>query len=329
LGASFFFSRGGRDVGHAGKFMTSLACQLASSIRPLRHYICDAIRENNDIASRSLREQWDQLILRPLSKLDGMGCKTLYILVIDALDECDDENDIRIIVYLLAEARSLENVRLRTFLTSRPEIPIRHKFSQIAIKVHRDFVLHSISPPIVDRDINIFFEYNLEAIRQEYSLKDSWPGKEVIKRLVEAACGLFIWAATACRFISEGEVFAEDRLEEILKGTSSEGTPEQHLYQIYLTVLQSSVSKKLRETEIARLYARQRKVLGSIVILLSPLSVASLAKLINISGTRITSMLEKLHAILEIPKDATSFSVYTILHFATSYSTNIGTRISG
>ena len=29
LGASFFFSRGGGDVGHAGKFVTSIALQLA------------------------------------------------------------------------------------------------------------------------------------------------------------------------------------------------------------------------------------------------------------------------------------------------------------
>jgi hypothetical protein len=29
LAASFFFSRGGGDVGHAGKFVTSIAVQLA------------------------------------------------------------------------------------------------------------------------------------------------------------------------------------------------------------------------------------------------------------------------------------------------------------
>src|SRR5579862_2828960 len=35
LGASFFFSRGGGDVGHAGKFVTSIAWQLASSVSSL------------------------------------------------------------------------------------------------------------------------------------------------------------------------------------------------------------------------------------------------------------------------------------------------------
>ncbi|KAH9203039.1 hypothetical protein DL95DRAFT_399713, partial [Leptodontidium sp. 2 PMI_412] len=46
-----------------------------------------------------------------------------YLLVIDALDECEDGKDVGIILQLLAEARSLQ---LRVFLTSRPEILMRY-----------------------------------------------------------------------------------------------------------------------------------------------------------------------------------------------------------
>jgi hypothetical protein len=98
LGASFFFSRGGGDVRHAGKFVTSIAVQLASSVSTLYRFICDAITEHSNIASKSLYDQWQQLVLGPLSKLDGNGCWTSYILVVDALDECDDEKNIRIIL---------------------------------------------------------------------------------------------------------------------------------------------------------------------------------------------------------------------------------------
>jgi hypothetical protein len=92
----------------------------------LRRYICDAVTERSDIASQSLRDQWHQFVLRPLSKLDGSNCHSLYVLVVDALDECDDNNNIRIILQLLAEARSLHRVQLQVFLTSRPDIPIRY-----------------------------------------------------------------------------------------------------------------------------------------------------------------------------------------------------------
>jgi hypothetical protein len=134
LGASFFFSRGGGDVSHAGKFCTSIAVQLANSIPSLQRHICHAVAGRNDIASLSLSDQWHQLVLTPLSNLEKSH--QLYVLVIDALDECEDDKNVRIILGLLAEARSLKKVRLRVFLTSRPEIPIRHGIYHIPQAEH-------------------------------------------------------------------------------------------------------------------------------------------------------------------------------------------------
>src|SRR6266480_687438 len=91
LGASFFFSRGGGDVSYAGKFFTSIAFQLAKKSLPLRRHICEALQEHSDIASQSLQDQWRQLVLYPLSKCDNSSCPSSYIIVIDALDECSDD----------------------------------------------------------------------------------------------------------------------------------------------------------------------------------------------------------------------------------------------
>jgi hypothetical protein len=303
LGASLFFSRGGGDVGHAGKFFTSIAVQLAYNAPSLRRYISEAAEEQIDIANHSLRDQWRQLVIRPLLRLDKRLSPSSYLLIVDALDECDNEDHIRTILQLLAEARSLTTVRLRVFLTSRPEVPIRHGICAIPQAEHQDVVLHNIQPTIVNHDISLFLEYHLGMIGQEWTLGPKWPGEEVLRQLVVHASGLFIWAATACRFINEGEEFAEDRLDEILEGTGFEGTPEQHLDQIYITVLQSSIPTTFRPPEKVRLYARQRRILGSIAILFSPLPAASLAKVISISVTQVTQMLERLQAILDVPKD--------------------------
>ena len=43
LGASFFFSRGGGDVGHASKFFTSFAVQLARNVPQIQGFISDAV----------------------------------------------------------------------------------------------------------------------------------------------------------------------------------------------------------------------------------------------------------------------------------------------
>ncbi|ORY18351.1 hypothetical protein BCR34DRAFT_660327 [Clohesyomyces aquaticus] len=156
LAASFFFSRGGGDVSHAGKFVTSIAVQLADNVLALREHVCAAVAERGDVASQSLRDQWQHLVLCPLSNLHELDP---YVVVVDALDECDNDNDVVVIVRLLAETQSLERVRLRVFLTSRPEVPIRRGFGQVTDAEHRDFVLHDILLLIVDQDISTFFEH--------------------------------------------------------------------------------------------------------------------------------------------------------------------------
>ena len=306
LGASFFFSRGGGDVGDASKFFTSIAVQLANNIQPLRRYICEAILERGDIATQSLRDQWRQLILGPLLKLDSNPRPMLYILAVDALDECDDQKHIQIILQLLAEARLLKRVRLRVFLTSRPETPIRYGFHQIPETEHQDFVLQNISPDIVDHDISLFLEHNLRLIRQQRSLDAGWPGEHVVKCLVQNASGLFIWAATACRFIHEGKQFAAKRLATILKGSNTSATtPEMHLDQIYTTVLKNSISPGYLDEEKEELYSMLRHLLGSIVVLLSPLSAYSLSSLLHVQKQDFDQTFEDLHAILDIPEDQT------------------------
>jgi hypothetical protein len=306
LWASFFFSRGGADVGHAGKFVTSIAVQLANNIPALKRNVCDAITERGDITSQSLRDQWRHLVLGPLSKLDGEDCQVSYILVVDALDECEDEDNIRIILQLLAEARSLETVRLRVFLTSRPEIPIRHGFYQIPDDKRHNFVLHNISPSIVNHDIGIFLRYNLKFIAGERSLDAGWPGEHIVKLLVYNASGLFIWAATACRFIREGKRLAAKRLDTILEGSSTAiNAPEKHLNEIYLAVLRHSISPNYTAEEAEEVRCILKNLLGSIVTLLFPLSTQSLSKLLNISQEEVDQTLDDLHAILDIPNEPT------------------------
>jgi hypothetical protein len=78
-----------------------------------------------------------------------------------------------------------------------------------------------------------------------------WPGKVVLGQLVLHACGLFIWAATACRFIRKGKRFARKRLDTILKGSSNTITAlDKHLNEIYLTVLKHSISSEYSDEEI-------------------------------------------------------------------------------
>jgi len=106
LGASFFFSRGNGDLAHASKFFPTLAYQLANGVLPsvaasVRNALCDF----PDIHQQSLRDQWKHLIFEPLSRLNDGSSYQLQslMLVIDALDECEGEADVQLILQLLSQ----------------------------------------------------------------------------------------------------------------------------------------------------------------------------------------------------------------------------------
>jgi hypothetical protein len=150
---------------------------------------------------------------------------------------------------------------------------------------HKDFILHNISRSIVDHDIFVFLEHTLKFIAQERSLPLEWPGEEAVSCMAQTASGLFIWAATACRFIHEGQRFAAKRLDMILRGSSGSTViaPEKHLDEIYITVLTNSISPGYTDEEKEEACHMLRQILGSIAVLSSPLSISSLTRLLGLA----------------------------------------------
>jgi NACHT domain len=312
LGASFFFSRGVKDRSHAGKFFTTIAVQLAR-ICALKQHICTVVDEHPDIAGQGQRYQWKHLILEPLSKLLANSCQSPLILVIDALDECDGDKDVRGILQLFAEAKSLRPIQLRIFITSRPETPIRLGFREIPEILHRDLALHQISPTIVNKDISIFFEHKLEEIRNaSYILPVGWPGHEKVSFLVQKAHGLFIYAATVCRFIEQGgeQWPPDDLLCLILQGDANniittDESPTKDLDKMYSQILKLSFKGIKSLNDKQNLASIFRQVIGAIVILFNPLSAISIARLLDVKDEIVQMRLRHLHSVLEVPDSQT------------------------
>ena len=314
LGASFFFSRGGGDVSHAGKFFTTIAWQLAKISPALNRHICEAIADHKDIASQTLRDQWNQLIFRPLSKLKAGPPYSSLVLVIDALDECEGDNDIQLILRLLAEADGLKTKQLRIFVTSRPEIPIRFGFHTMPKILHHDLALHKISRTTLDRDISIFFRDKFREIRDDFgNLPIDWPGDQKIRLLVKQADGLFIYAATMCRFIKDDEQWPpQDLLDILVRDDDSSrppelkhditcGSPTRELDEMYTRILQHSFRKVGERHDKKNLADIFKQVIGSLTILCEPLSAASLSKLLPVRQEVVDVRVRHLHSVLIVP----------------------------
>ena len=130
--------------------------------------------DDDEIPNKILHDQWKQLVIEPLSKLDlqSMGKKkkkkglavkgAMLVLVIDALDECDKQGDIQRVLRLVADVGALQKIRLRILITSRPESNIRHGFSRFPRGMYQEFILHEISKSVVDSDISIFLNLKFQ-----------------------------------------------------------------------------------------------------------------------------------------------------------------------
>jgi hypothetical protein len=284
--------------------VTSIALQLARNVPALKQRIIDAVVERDDIARQSLRDQWHHLVLGPLSKLSNNDCSASLVLVVDALDECDSNDNIRIIVQLLAQAPLSTRARLRVLLTSRPEEPIRLGFRRVPEAEHKDVVLHNISRSIVDHDLALFLQHEFRLIAQECYLDASWPGAGIVTQLAQSASGLFIWAATACRFICDGP-FADERLRVLLADSASSNPvgPEEQLTKLYLMVLQTSIRHGYNAQDMPVYYGMSQLILGSIVALNCPLPLGSLSALLRVPKHKVDQVLRDLYSILDIPDD--------------------------
>ncbi|KAJ9132530.1 HET-domain-containing protein [Pleurostoma richardsiae] len=312
LGGSFFFKRGERDRGNAALFFTTIAAQLVAREPSLALDVRAAIDSHPGLSTKALKEQFERLLLEPLGNLKVLpNSRKKIILVVDALDECDREDDIRVIIHLLSRLKALNSLQVKAFVTGRPELWIRLDFKNIEGR-YQDLVLHDISKPVIELDIAVYLQDELANIREGYNksvaverqLVHDWPGQATIKVLVDMAVPLFIFAATVCRFLKDRRCGGPDQqLTKILKHqTRSQGSK---LDTTYLPILEQLIvglagSEKQDVTDIFR------KIVGSIVLLAEPLSTLSLANLISVSRAVVDDMMDLLHSVLSVPSKSTS-----------------------
>ncbi|TQV89987.1 nacht and ankyrin domain-containing protein [Cordyceps javanica] len=81
------------------------------------------------------------------------------VLVVDALDECEQEDDIKRFLYLVSRLETELPDRIRIFLTSRPEEPFRSQFQKVK-RTNSRVILHEIPKPVVEHDIDILEGHN-------------------------------------------------------------------------------------------------------------------------------------------------------------------------
>jgi hypothetical protein len=128
-------------------------------------------------------------------------------------------------------------------------------------------------------------------------LPSDWPGDPDIQTLAGMAVPLFIFAATVCRFVGDHKGNPRQRLQSIL---SQAARHVSQLDQTYCPILDAWLTARSDEEHPEAVF---KNVVGSIILLASPLSAIALASLLRIDKANVDSTLIDLHSVLSVPTD--------------------------
>jgi len=293
LAATFFLWRKTGDRDNINKIVPTLAYQIAGKIPSAKEQMEEnlMLKDTSRVplmdppSHLSLEAQLSKLLITNVNPTDP------NLVIIDGLDECASREGICQLIEWIRKNKP----PFRFLLTSRPEPEIKHR---ILSEGHGD--VRTLSLTESAEDIRKYFVEQLERVWPKQQCTEDggwlqWPSELYLNRLVEKSEGLFVYAATAVRYIGEGS--PQKRLEDILRFHNG-------LDYLYVQVIEEA--KKWEYFDI---------VMGSIMHLRYQLDIDSLSQILLTLNEYLTSpgiriALCRCHSILVIPNNNSQIEPY-------------------
>ena len=242
----------------------------------------------------------EKLIVQPLAK-----STISMVIVIDALDECEDEEPASAILSVLGQFMA-DIPMVKFFITGRPESRIQEGFRLPLLAEATDvFVLHEVEPSQVSNDVRLFFKHSFSELKRRRRELENWPNEEQVDILCERAGGLFVYAMATVRFVSERNSSPKGQLDRLLQSLGSsvfEGRTRLKanatLDSLYTSILQEAFGADHPEND-----PRVRSVLGAVVLAANPLSPSAIAALLGFESEQVLPLLSSLHSLLVLRED--------------------------
>ena len=271
LGAFLFFNRDVVERSDPTTVIRTLAHQLSVSDPRIGAAVRTIIERNPNMLMSSLPRQFHKFILEPISQSQPLT--STIVIVIDSFDECGTTEERETLLGVLAQDFSDLPITVRTIITSRPESDICNAFES---RHHIITYELDITLPSNSNDILLYFRHRMSRLchkNKNLHLGADWPGEEALLKLVQRACGLFVWASTASRFI-DGYA-PKNRLAMILQRVGASDA-ENSLDSLYITALESS--GLWTDDDFVQDF---RDILGTVLVARQPLSSAAIDALLQ------------------------------------------------
>ncbi|KIL62294.1 hypothetical protein M378DRAFT_165827, partial [Amanita muscaria Koide BX008] len=302
LGASFFFSRDEADRNNAKRFFTTIAYQLCVYNETFAKAIGGVLETTSESVAtmKNPQDQLQALILDPLRSIVRLPLFQPILIVVDALDECDEEDGISVLTGLSQLVRDLPPFRV--ILTTRPQ-PYLDRFwgSQDG---HKFFHLQDIDDKVVDSDIRLYLEHYLSMthVQRHCPMRQWCASDEEIDSLVCVAGNFFIIASTAVRHIldktASNPAAQMQKLLHCLHASTQDHTPFKDLDRFYTVILRGVVPEDCDDNDIV---SRYQSIVGTIIFVQhQTLPVSTLAHLIGIDVEEIHAVLDKLQSVISL-----------------------------
>ena len=302
LGASFFCSRGSENRSNIQAIFPTLAFQLAYQYPSFRQQLLQVLRADPGIGHKSLCSQLEKAIIGPFK-----ATKIPTLIIIDALDECKDDEPASAILSVLS--RYVDQIpTVKFFITGRPEPPIRLGFRLKLLQPITEVLrLHDVEPSSVDSDIRLFFRTQLieiAKVRGDCSFTANWPNLSHIDVLCKKAAGFFIYASTVVKYVASQSRIPSEQLERAISLPQSTAQEGRGIDPLYTQILEQAVyDVDPVDEDKEEIYSRFRIVVGAVLLVFNPLSIGSFSELLRVSNSHIHTTLNSLHSLLLAPEN--------------------------
>ena len=227
LAGAFFCQRDDANMSEIRNILPTLISQLAENFSPFRSIVADRLRNDPYLTSKSMK---DSLFLDFVCNLPRHP-KHVLVFVIDALDECGDDQNRPALLKVVTEAAS-HAPWLKVIVTSRPENEIQRFFNRLPRSSYSRYDLATDQE--AGADVQTFARSQFDLVAETWCLPTPWPKQPLFEGVISRANGLFIFIKTLVLTLKQCED-PDETLKTALQ--DAVGTGLKPLYNLYSSIL--------------------------------------------------------------------------------------------
>ena len=231
LGCHIFLVRGSSDPENV---LESIAYSLAVYSQSIAESLVNQLKNKGNLGPSNLNTKFGILLQDSLSAV-AADVGSPILIVLDALDECGTPETRQGLINALQHGLPSLPSNFRFLVTSRPEGDLLPFISLPLPRVHTLELDRKVEENKLD--VYTYIKHELEILRSSpvFVIPQDWRWDEGVQSLADSADGLFIWASTAIKFISENKPGRFGRLKNLVENRDT-----LDLNELYATILKNA-----------------------------------------------------------------------------------------